>query len=80
MNEKKLTPDFIKQSLVDAGCDCHTIDCILECCEAGNTNKTNQILSKHRKKLLDEVHKGYKCIDCLDYLSYQMEKEEKEKQ
>ncbi len=33
------------------------------------------ILTKHRKHLLDSVHKGQKQIDCLDYLIYSLIKQ-----
>jgi hypothetical protein len=30
------------------------------------------VLTRHRKDLLDSVHKGQKQIDCLDYLLYKI--------
>lgn len=78
--KKELTSEFIKQNLEDAGCDCDVADCILECCECGDTIKAKKMIRQHRENLLNEVHKGYKKIDCLDYLSYQIEKEEGQQQ
>lgn len=77
--KKKLTEDTIKQNLKDAGCDCDTIDCIIECCEKGDIKKRKKVISQHRKKLLEQVHEGQRQIDCLDYFSYQIEDDEKEK-
>ena len=33
-----------------------------------------QLLSGHRKHLLEKLHREEKRIDCLDYLLYQMQK------
>lgn len=49
--KRKLTEDFIKQNLKDAGCDGDTIDCILECCVNGNIKK--------EKKLFLSIVKNY---------------------
>lgn len=66
----------VYQNLVDAGCD----DCIKEKCmrlvEAGQKSELLPILTKHRKCLLDNVHKGQKQIDCLDYLIYKLKNRE----
>lgn len=74
--KRKLTEDFIKQNLKDAGCDGDTIDCILECCVNGNIKKRKKVISQHRKKLLEQVHEGQRQIDCLDYFSYRIEDDE----
>ena len=76
--KKELTKKFITENLEEAGCDCSTIACVIECCEEQDSNRMDKILAIHRRKLLDEVHKGYKCIDCLDYFSYQMKKNQNE--
>lgn len=75
----KITKEAIEQNLKDAGCDCDTITCFMNCDESGNKSDQKTLLSRHRKKLLDKVHEGQKCIDCLDYLVYQIEKEDEEK-
>ena len=36
-----------------------------------------QILSQHRRALLDVIHENERRIDCLDYLIYQIEKQGK---
>ncbi len=37
-------------------------------------------LAKHRRVLLDALHREQKRIDCLDYLVYTIEKNEKQKE
>ena len=76
--KRKLTNEQIKQNLEDAGCDVEMIDCILESCNEGDEKKMKELLSKHRRKLVDEMHKSCRCIDCLDYLSYEIEKQKKD--
>lgn len=62
----------IVQNLKDAGCSQETIDCCLACLEAGQKEELLKRLEKHRKGLLEQVHKGQKQIDCLDYLVFQI--------
>ena len=38
----------------------------------GNQKDQLRLLEKHRKFLLERVHKEEKRIDCLDYLVYQI--------
>lgn len=37
------------------------------------------ILTKHKRTLLDTLHKDQKQIDCLDYLLYMIKKTDKKK-
>lgn len=62
----------IIQNLKDAGCNQETIDCCLACLDSGQKKELLKRLEKHRKGLLDQVHKGQKQIDCLDYLVFQI--------
>ena len=62
----------IIQNLKDAGCSQETIDCCLACLDTGQKKELLKRLEKHRKGLLDKVHKGQKQIDCLDYLVFQL--------
>lgn len=66
----------IYQNLIDAGCD----DSITEKCmllvKEERIFDMLPILTKHRKCLLDSVHKGQKQIDCLDYLIYTLKKQQ----
>lgn len=64
------------QNMKDAGCSESTINRFLTCYHEGNFKGQMQVLSDHRRSLLEEIHKGQKEIDCLDYLIYQMEKKE----
>ena len=40
----------------------------------GDTLEQLKLLSIHRERLLDRVHREEKRIDCLDYLVYQIQK------
>ncbi len=66
-----LLNDKIIQNLKDAGCEKSTIDAFMT--STGDKARL-QLLERHRKQLLDNVHKYQKRIDCLDFLIYQMEK------
>ena len=44
--------------------------------EAKELKKEQQVLSKHRRTLLDALHVCQKQIDCLDYLVYTIKKTE----
>lgn len=64
---------IVMQNLTDAGCGGFTEECtqlILD----GEMQFALNILAKHRKHLLDEVHTNQKRIDCLDHLIYKIEK------
>lgn len=69
--------EAIEQNLKDAGCDCDTITCFMNCNEKGYKDEQKYLLAKHRKKLLEQVHESQKCIDCLDYLVYQIDNKNK---
>ena len=75
MAEAHDTYKSIYQNLIDAGCD----DSITEKCmllvKEGRIFDMLSILTKHRKCLLDSVHKGQEQIDCLDYLIYSLKKQ-----
>ena len=45
----------------------------MECLKNGAEKEELQILSRHRKTLLDRIHREERKIDCLDYLVYQIE-------
>ena len=60
------------QALRDAGCKEETIRSVLICFEKGETAKAQQLLTRHRKELLEGIHEGERKIGCLDYLLYQI--------
>ena len=66
------------QNMKDAGCSEDTINSFLLCYQTNDVNGELQILSYHRKNLLDKIHERQKEIDCLDYLVYQIEKSVKQ--
>ena len=83
MGRKAGKPDFghpprdygysIIQNLKDAGCTDELIEEFRTLEEQAEEERQLQLLSGHRKHLLEELHKEEKRIDCLDYLIYQIE-------
>ena len=70
----------IRQNLLDAGCDRKTTESCMACFTAGAPAKMLPQLAKHRRALLDALHREQKRIDCLDYLVYTIERNEKHKE
>lgn len=66
----------IIENLKDAGCKEEDILSFLKELEEGNKKSSQQRLIKHRKDLLNELHRFQKRIDCLDYFIYKLEKDE----
>lgn len=64
----------LTQNLKDAGCDTQTIENFMSDLHKGKKESSLKLLTIHRKKLLDSIHKEQKQIDCLDYLVYQISK------
>lgn len=60
------------QNLKDANCDELTIGQFMEALQSGKENQGIQLLQKHRRSLLENLHKSQKQIDCLDYLLFMM--------
>lgn len=65
----------IIQNLIDSGIDETIAEKYTQQLLDGNFSETIGFLRKHRKTLLDEVHKNQQQIDCLDFLLYQLGKE-----
>ncbi|MFR5718899.1 MAG: hypothetical protein ACLUD9_09460 [Anaerotignum faecicola] len=65
----------IYQNLIDAGCDKSITEKCMLLVKEGRIFDMLPILTKHRKCLLDSVHKSQKQIDCLAYLIYSLKKQ-----
>lgn len=65
----------IIQNLIDAGCRDELIESFMADVRGNKFSDGMKLLEKHRRKLLDDLHKEQKKIDCLDYLVYRMKKE-----
>ena len=70
MAEASDTKQFLYQNLKDAGCDSEILKQCLALVLDRNISELLNLLAKHRKHLLDQVHIRHKEIDCLDYLIY----------
>lgn len=71
MNGYRREEDII-QNLKDAGCDQDTIEIFMDDWQSGRQDKGTQLLQKHRRFLLNVLHKDQKRIDCLDYLLFML--------
>ncbi len=68
---------FLRQNLIDAGCDREMVRCCMTLDQKRRTAELKEILARHRRTLLDALHADEKGIDCLDYLIYKIEKQTK---
>lgn len=81
--EKRCLGAGTLRNLADAGCDPDTVRsyCEMEQCvceKPGVRQQQIELLCKHRRELLDELHGCQDKIDCLDYLLYQLKEKEHE--
>lgn len=67
---------IVFQNLIDAGCDNKFAEEYARLILDGEKQSALNILAKHRKHLLDEVHTNQKRIDYLDHLIFKIEKSE----
>ncbi len=72
--ENKASVNAVIQNLKDAGCSFKTVERFMELEKQGDTKEQLNLLSKHRCKLLERVHREERRIDCLDYLVYHIRK------
>lgn len=63
-----LTSGALLENLKDAGCDLETAEQFMELEKQGAHQEQMRMLSRHRRHLLDCLHRDEKRIDCLDYL------------
>lgn len=68
-----------KEALIEnlraAGCCQKTVEAFLRLDSQGDTGGQLRLLSQHRQRLLQAVHRTEHCIRCLDYLVYQIEEQ-----
>ena len=64
----------VAQNLKDAGCTEELSRQFMVLQKDGEAEKQIQLLSGHRRHLLDVLHQEERRIDCLDYLMYQIQK------
>ena len=63
----------VLQNLKDAGCNDEMVEKFMALQDSDDEEQQIQLLSGHRKYLLEKLHRDEKRIDCLDYLIYQMQ-------
>ena len=69
-----LTAQALLENLEDAGCGSELMERFLALERSGQYREQLRLLSDHRRRLLDCLHREERRIDCLDYLVYQLEK------
>ena len=69
-----MTAQGLLENLEDAGCGPEVTERFLTLESAGQHQEQLNLLSDHRRRLLDCLHREERRIDCLDYLVYQLEK------
>ena len=74
MNPYRTQEDLV-QNLKDAGCSEKTISDFLEDITQEKLPEGLRLLQRHRRVLLDELHREQRRIDCLDYLVFLLEKQ-----
>ncbi len=74
MEQRMFRDKALLDNLKDAGCDAKTTERFLKLEEEGDRGGQMRLLSEHRRRLLDRVHREERRIDCLDYLVYQLQK------
>ena len=67
----------VLQNLKDAGCTDEMVEKFMALQDIEDEEQQMQLLSGHRKHLLEKLHNEEKQIDCLDYLIYQLQKRNK---
>lgn len=72
MKERMDMKECIIKNLEDAGCNETKIRAFMAEMEYGKMSLLLNLLSEHRRELLDSLHKNQKQIDCLDYLIHQL--------
>lgn len=75
----EVSSDAVIDNLKDSGCSKDTIEEYMkyEKCECKKMQLC--ILAKHRKKLLDNIHREQKKLDCLDFLIYKLKGDKHDK-
>lgn len=68
------TTQALLDNLEDAGCDPELAQRFLILERSGQYQEQLDLLSSHRRHLLECLHREQRRIDCLDYLVYQIEK------
>ena len=63
----------VLQNLKGAGCTDEMVEKFMILQDNDDEEQQIQLLSGHRKHLLEKPHREEKRIDCLDYLLYQMQ-------
>jgi len=71
VSEKKAA---VLQNLADADCPQEVIRQFMQSAEEDREVQALQVLEKHRRTLLDRVHREEKYIDRLDYLLYSLKR------
>lgn len=67
--------EIFRQNLLDAGCGPEVVRRCMDLSRDEKRAELLRVLSRHRRTLLDTIHRDQERIDCLDYLVHRLEKE-----
>lgn len=70
---KTETKDLI-QRLCELGCDKKQAEQITKFVQSGDNETAHLLLRRHRKLLMEDLHKSERRVDDLDFLLYQISK------
>ncbi len=71
------TEGILQENLIDAGCDPALCLRVTKLLTAGHRGEAMELLTRHRRKVLENCHREQSRIDCLDHLLYQLEKQDR---
>lgn len=69
------TQGILRENLIDAGCDPALCLQIIALLTAGHQGEAIELLTRHRRTVLENCHREQSRIDCLDYLLHKLEKQ-----
>ena len=64
----------LPQTLADSDFPAEARKKFLSCYDSGDLSEPLHMLTAHRGKLLDHIHKQERSLECVDYLIYQIKK------
>ena len=78
MQQVTSTNDWIR-NLHELGCNDEMTMQIVNLVQANDMERVTELLRRHKKVLLDELHDSENKVDLLDFLLYQLKKAKKER-
>lgn len=74
MNENSQQEAMLIRNLHDSGCPQELVEQFMTQNNTNNTAAQIQLLTAHRRTILNRVHEEQAKLDCIDYLVFQLKK------